>query len=94
MSIDMTKNHEEHQQKDCVECSGSGAIECDSIHDCPADCDRGRVFDSEQDKWRDCGQCDGPGSLPCSNDGCEGMPASDIYHKDCSNCDGTGLVAA
>jgi hypothetical protein len=92
--MEIDNNHDEPQQQDCHECGGSGSVECDGDHDCVADCDRGSIFDSEEDKWRECGQCDGPGSLPCSNDGCEGAPGSDTYHKDCPDCDGTGLVAA
>ena len=81
-------------QQDCIECGGNGVVECESDHKCEADCDRGLVFDSEQDRWFECGQCDGPASLSCSNDGCSADPGSDHYTKTCESCDGTGLVAA
>lgn len=88
MSVEIAK------QKDCNECGGSGSIECDGDHDCVAHCDKGSIFDTQDDRWRECGQCDGPGSLPCSNAGCEGVPGSETYQKECCNCEGTGLIAA
>lgn len=92
--MEIDENRSEPPQQDCPECDGSGSVECDGNHDCPADCDSGSIFDQEADKWRQCGQCDGPGSLPCNNEGCEGAPGSDTYYKDCDSCDGTGLIAA